>query len=314
MKKIVVFGGGTGTSLILENLKNITSEITVVVSVSDDGKSTGKLREEFNIPAVGDIRKVLSSLSDLPNEYNKFMEYRFDTSSYLNNHALGNLILTSFLNNGYSLKTATDYLSELLKVKHKVLPLSNDYLTLMEETVTGKIIEGQTNINSSAEKCKKLFYKEDVHVLDEVLASINEADLIILSMGSLYTSLLPHLICSEVKESIINSNAKVMYICNALTEPGETDKFTVGKHIEEINKYLGSNVIDVVIANNKMISKDILKDNENTKKKDLVTIDYEKLEKLNIKLIEDELLDIVDNKLIYNSKKLAKLIEKYIKE
>lgn len=314
MKKIVVFGGGTGTSLILENLKSINAEITVVVSVSDDGKSTGKLIKEFNIPAVGDIRKVLSSLSDLPDEYNKFMEYRFKTESDLNNHALGNLILTSFLNQGLSLKTATDYLSKLLNVKHKVLPLSNKRLILMEETVNGNIIEGQTNINSSTEECKRLFYKEKVNVLDEVLTEIKDSDLIILSMGSLYTSLLPHLICNEVKENIINSNAKVMYICNALTEPGETDKFTVGKHIEEINKYLGNNVIDVVIANNKKINKDTLKDNESTKKKDLVTIDYETIEKLNVKLIEDELLDIIENKLIYNSKKLAELIEKYIKE
>ena len=131
MKKIVIFGGGTGTSLILEELKNINCEITVVVTVSDDGASTGRLRKEFNIPAIGDLRKVLSSLSTLPAQYNKFMEYRFTTESDLNNHAIGNLIITSFLNQGYDLKTVTDYLSKLLQVKHKVLPLSNNYLTLI---------------------------------------------------------------------------------------------------------------------------------------------------------------------------------------
>lgn len=314
MKKIVIFGGGTGTSLILNDLKNINCEITAVVTVSDNGSSTGKLRKEFNIPAVGDIRKVLSSLSNLPEEYNKFMEYRFKTESDLNNHAIGNLIITSLLNQGHDLKTVTEYLSDLLHVKHKVLPLSNSYLTLMEETVNNKIIEGQVNINSSTEECKRLFYKEQVQVLPEVLSAIKDADLIILSMGSLYTSLLPHLICDEVKKEIINSKAKVMYVCNTLTEPGETDKFTVFKHIKVINKYLGNNVIDVVIANNKIINKDILEKNEKIKGKDLVTIDYENIKNLNIQLIEDDLLEIIDNKIIYDSKKLANLIEKYVKE
>lgn len=314
MKKIVIFGGGTGTSIILQELKNIKADITAVISVSDDGKSTGKLRKKFNIPAMGDIRKVLSSLSTLPSEYNKFMEYRFTTDNDLNNHAIGNLVLLSLLNQGIDLKTATDYTADLLRVKHKVLPLSNDYLTLMKETKNGKIIEGQSNINLSNEECERIFYKEKPHVLDEVLTSLEEADLIILSMGSLYTSLLPHLICDDVKEKIANSKAKVMYICNALTEPGETDKFTVGKHIEEINKYLGSNVIDVVIANDKILDKEVLIKNESLKKKDLVTIDYENLDKLKVKLIEDNLLDVNNNQIIYNSKKLAEIIKKYIKE
>ena len=313
MKKIVIFGGGTGTSIILKELKNINAQITAVISVSDDGKSTGELRKKFNIPAMGDIRKVLSSLSNLPSEYSEFMEYRFTTDDSLNNHAIGNLVLVSLLNQGIDLKTATDYIADLLHVKHKVLPLSNNCLTLMKETPNGKIIEGQASINLSSDECKRIFYKEKPQVLAEVLTSIKEADLIIFSMGSLYTSLLPHLICDEVKENINSSNAKVIYICNALTEPGETDKFTVGKHIEEIYKYLGNDMIDVVVANNKIIDKEDLIKSKNLKKKDLVTIDYDNLEKLKVKLIEESLIEFKDNQIVYNSKKLTEIIEKYIK-
>ena len=235
-KKIVIFGGGTGLSYALKGLKEFPVDITAVITVSDDGRSTGRLREEFLIPAVGDIRKVLSNLSTLPKELSDIMEYRFDTYSDLNGHPIGSLILTALMQKTGSLKDSIAYLSNLLQVKHTVYPVSEDYLTLMGETVDGKIIEGEAELTNEHTKYKKLFYKEKPHVLKEVLDAVADADLIILSMGSLFTSVLPHLLCDEVVKAINDASAKVMYICNAMTQPGETDDFGVDDHVNVLEQ------------------------------------------------------------------------------
>ena len=146
-KKIVILGGGTGTSFVLKGLKYFPVDITAVITVSDNGSSTGRLRKEFSTPAVGDIRKVLSNLSTLPDEVRDVMEYRLSTYSELNGHALGNLILTSLIRETGSLQTSIKYLSKILDVKHKVLPLSEDCLTLMGETLEGDVIEGEEETN-----------------------------------------------------------------------------------------------------------------------------------------------------------------------
>ena len=311
-KKVVVLGGGTGTSFLLKGLKDFPVDITAVITVSDNGRSTGKLREEFLTPAVGDIRKVLTNLSELPEEIKDIMEYRFETYSDLNGHPLGNLVLTAMLNKTKSLETSIVYLSKLLDVKHKVLPLSEDYLTLMGETVDGEIVEGEDSIPKCNKHYKKLFYKEKPHVTKEVLTAINDADLIILSMGSLYTSILPHLLCEEVITAINNSKANVMYLCNAMTQPGETDNFGVSDHVKELEKYLGSNTIDVVVASNTKVDTEILEKYENEEQKDPVKIDYEKLEEMNIELIEDNLITIVDGMIRHNSLKISSIIFSYL--
>lgn len=311
-KKIVVFGGGTGLSSLLKGLKDFPVDITAVITVSDNGRSTGKLREEFLTPAVGDIRKVLSNLSELPDEIKSIMEYRFQTYSDLDGHPLGNLVLTAMLNKTKSLKTSIEYLSKLLDVKHKVLPLSEDYLTLMGETVDGDIIEGEDNLTHANKSYKRIFYKETPHVEKEVLNSIKEADLIIISMGSLYTSILPHLLCKEVVDGINNSKAKVMYLCNAMTQPGETDNFGVSNHVKVLEKYLGPNTIDVVVASNTKIDKEILKKYETKEQKDPVLIDYENLANMNVELIEENLLITLDNTIRHNSLKLSSIIFSYL--
>lgn len=311
-KKVVVFGGGTGISYLLRGLKDFPLDITAIITVSDNGRSTGKLREEFYTPAVGDIRKVLSNLSELPKEIKNIMEYRFDTYSDLDGHPLGNLVLTAILNQTKSLKTSIEYLSKLLDVKHKVLPLSEDYLTLMGETIDGKIIEGENQVTKSNQKYKRIFYKEKPHVEKEILIKIQEADLIILSMGSLYTSILPHLLCKEVDEEVRKSKAKVMYLCNAMTQPGETDNFGVSDHLKVLEQYLGKNRIDVVVASNTKIDPKILKKYETEEQKDPVLIDYEKIKEMNIELIEDNLLTIENNTVRHNSLKLSSIIFSYL--
>lgn len=311
-KKIVILGGGTGTSFVLKGLKYFPVDITAVITVSDDGSSTGRLRKEFSTPAVGDIRKVLSNLSTLPDEVRDVMEYRLSTYSELNGHALGNLILTSLIRETGSLKTSIEYLSKILDVKHKVLPLSEDFLTLMGETTDGQIIEGEEEITKANKKYKKFFYKEEPHVLPEVIEAIGNADLIILSMGSLYTSVMPHIICKDVVNAIEKTKAKVMYICNAMTQPGETDGFGVSDHVKVLEQYLGKNAIDVVIASNTVIPKDMLKKYETEEQKEQVPIDYENIRKGKFELVEEDLLTTVDGTLKHNSLKLSSVIFSYL--
>ena len=240
------------------------------------------------------------------------MEYRLSTYSDLNGHALGNLILTSLLKETNSFKTSIEYLSKLLQVEHTVLPLSEDSLTLMGETVDGQILEGEESIPKANKKIKRIFYKENPHVCPEIFDKIKEADLIILSMGSLYTSLMPHLICTDVVSAINNSKAKKMYICNAMTQPGETDNFTVNDHINAIENYLGKNTIDAVIATNTKLDKEILDKYSDEEQKDPVIIDYENIKKQNYELLEDDLLTTLDGTIRHDSLKLSSIIFSYL--
>lgn len=311
-KKVVVLGGGTGISYLLRGLKDFPIDITAIITVSDNGSSTGKLRKEFNIPAVGDIRKVITSLSGIDDPIKKMMSYRFSTSSDLNGHAVGNLILTSMLEITGSLKDSINCLSKLLDVKHKVLPISEDSnLILMGVEEDGTIVEGEEQITKAHRKFERICYKEEPKVLPEVVDAIKDADLIIFSMGSLFTSILPNIICKQVKEAINDSKAPLMYLCNAVTQPGETDNFTVSDHVKMLNSYLDRD-IDVVIASNTKISKEMAKKYETEEQKEPVEIDYENIEKVGVELIEGDLLTIDDNTLKHDSLKLSSLIFSYL--
>lgn len=239
-KKVVVFGGGTGIGNLLEGLKLFPVDITAVISVSDNGSSTGKLREEFHMPAIGDIRKAIVSLANIDTNIKNLLSYRFETYSDLNGHPIGNLILTGMYNITGNLKQSVETLCDFLNVKSKVLPLSEDNLTLIGKTITGEEVKGESQITSCNKKFKNFYYEKEPKVLPEVIESVKNADLIIFSMGSLYTSILPHILCKELITAIDESNCKVMYTCNAVTQPGETDHFKVSHHIKVLNKYLGT--------------------------------------------------------------------------
>ena len=306
-KKVVVLGGGTGMSFLLTGLKDFPVDITAVITVSDNGRSTGKLRREFNMPAVGDIRKVITNLSSIDSDIKEMLEYRFSTTSDLNGHAVGNLILTSLFNITGSLKDSIDSLSKLLDVRHRVLPISEEAdLTLMGKTVEGDVIEGEEQITESRRKFKKIYYKKEPKVLDEVLDAIEEADLIIFSMGSLYTSILPNIICKEIKKALNESKAPIMYLCNAMTQPGVSD------HVKLLNNYLDKRKVDVVIASNTKIDPEIVKIYETEEQKDQVVIDHDELKKLDIDLIESDMLTVIDGVIRHNSLKLSSCIFSYL--
>lgn len=312
-KKVVVLGGGTGMSFLLKGMKDFPIDITAVITVSDNGRSTGKLRKEFNSPAVGDIRKVITNLSSIDPAVKKMLEYRFNTSSDLNGHAVGNLMLISLIDITGSLKDAIKALSTILDVKHKVLPISEESdLTLIGKDINNNIIEGEEQITKAHTKLKQIYYKKEPKVEEDVLKAISEADLVIFSMGSLYTSILPNVMCKDVKSALIKSKAPIMYLCNAVTQPGETEKFSVSDHVKLINKYLEKRKVDVVIASNTKLKEDIVKKYETEEQKDPVKIDYENLRKIDVELIEADLVTILDNTLRHNSMKLSSLIFSYL--
>lgn len=311
-KKVVVLGGGTGLSTLLMGLKEFPLDISAVVSVSDDGSSTGRLREEFNIPAVGDLRRVLVSLSETEPLFENLLNYRFSTTSDLNGHTVGNLLLAAATDITGNMSDGINTVSQVLNLKGEVLPLTEDNVVLMGEMEDGTIVEGEHNITMSPLVIKNVFYKEKPRVSPGVIKAIREADLVILSMGSVFTSIIPNLICAEVQEALQKSSAKIMYVCNIMTQPGETDNFSVSHHIKLLNKYLDSRKIDVAIINNGKISKDLIKKYETLEQKDPVYYDIEQVEHLNTEIISSNFIIVKDGNIRHDYKKLAAYIFIYL--
>lgn len=310
MKKVVVFGGGTGMSTLLKGLKMFPLDITAVVSVSDDGKSTGRLRKEFNTVAVGDLRRIIVSLSETEPLVEELLNYRFKTSSDLDGHTIGNLLLTALNNIAGSMSEGIEKSCKILKLKGTVLPLTEDYAILMSKMEDGTIIEGEHNITKANKKIDRVFYKEEVSINKKVLQKIDEADLIIFSMGSLYTSLIPNLLSKDIIKAIDNSNAKIMYICNMMTQPGETDCFKVSDHIRVINEYLNLKKVEIVVANKGVISKKILEKYSTLEQKDQVELDRKNIK--NVKLITGDYVTVDNNVIRHKVDKLSLDIYGYL--
>ena len=312
MKKVTIFGGGTGMSTLLKGLKEFPLDITSVVSVCDDGKSTGKLRKEFNIPAMGDIRKVMVSLSETEPLMEKLLNYRFSSNSELNEHTVGNLLLTAGTQITGNLSDGIKSISKVLNLKGKVIPFSEDNIVLSAIMEDGSIVNGEHFITNSPLKVKKVYYEKEPEICDEVFNSIDESDLIILSMGSLYTSIIPNLLSKKIIEKLDKTSAKIMYVCNMVTQPGETDDFSVKDHIAYLEKYLGKGSIDIVIANNEVISSNLANKYATLEQKDPVILDMHEFDDSDIYVIQDKLFTTPDGVYRHDSLKTGYLIFSYL--
>ena len=307
MKKIVVFGGGTGLSCVLSGLKLFPLDVTTVIAVSDNGSSTGVLKEELNIPAVGDIGKVLLSMANVDQDFVDLLGYRFSKEGSLHNHPVRNIMLAALIDTKGSLTDATKYMAKLLNVKGTVLPLTEEKVELVGEGEEGSFF-GEECVSANIKDIKRLYYDHDVKICTEVKEKILGADLIIFSPGSLYTSVLPHLLAKEVVDTLKVAKAPLMYISNLVTQPGETDGYNVEDHIDVLNHYLKDRKIDIVVANNGIVDERIRRKYLDTEGKEIVTLEGVK----DTKVIADDIFSIEDERIRHDALKTAYLVFSYM--
>lgn len=253
--KIVVIGGGTGLPIILKKLKERGADVTGIVTVADDGGSSGMLRNTFNTIPPGDIRNVLVALSDMPERQKRIFQYRFQSEgSVLDNHPIGNLIIQAAADVEGNIYKAIQVLSKMMLCDGHVYPSSEVPLTLHARYTDGTVASGESVI---AQEDKKIDYvavsnSEEgypVQVGRKVVSSIKEADLVVLGPGSLYTSILPNLMIPDLGQAVIDTKAQVVYICNIMTQLGETEEFSDAEHIKVLHRHLNSQFIDTSLVN-----------------------------------------------------------------
>jgi len=305
--KIAVIGGGTGLSSILRGLKKFPIDITAIVTVADDGSSSGSLREELDMPPPGDVRNVLVALSEAEPLVNELFQYRFEEGSGLAGHPIGNLLLAAMTKITGNFATAVGNLSDVLNVRGRILPVCNKALCLCAEYEDGGTATGESNI-ASDKKIKRVYYQEPCSALEEAVKAVKEADLVVLAPGSLYTSIIPNLLFSEMIHAIKNTRAKFVYCCNIMSQPGETTSFTVSEHIKSIEDHVGFGFIDSVLVNDGKIKSDILQryidDNAN-----IIEIDRSILDEMGVNVIQSRMIDYNDaNEVRHDSKKVAAMI------
>lgn len=304
MKKLIVFGGGTGLSCLLSGIKQFPVDVTTVITVSDNGSSTGVLKRELDIPAVGDVGKVLISMANVDEDFVRLLSYRFSKDGSLYNHPVRNIMLAALIDIKGSLSEATNTMSRLLNIKGTVLPLTEEKVELIGKNGK-KEYYGQVAVSQNAKNIRKLDYDHSIHISEKVIETIREADLIVFSPGSLYTSILPHLLSKDVRAALKAARAPILYVCNIVTQPGETDGYSVGDHVQVLNRYLDGRQIDVVLANNAMPSAETADHYFRTEGKEPVRIDRSRLEELGVELMEDSLLNMENGVIRHNAMKTA---------
>lgn len=307
--KIVAVGGGTGLSMLLKGVKRITNNITAIVTVGDDGGSSGRLREEMGILPPGDIRNCIAALADDEDLVTKLFQYRFKTGEGLEGHSFGNLFLSALVAITGDMVSAVRESSNVLSIRGRVLPSTLDDMKLVAEMEDGRIINGESNIPEAKGKVKKLFTDpENCRPLPEAIEAIKEADLIILGPGSLYTSVIPNLLIKEISQEIAKSSAKKIYVCNIMTQPGETDDYSVASHVNTIISHADSkDIMEAVLIN------DSLPDNlaEKYKLADSfpVKLDTENVKATGVKIVSKKLIEESKEGLVrHSSNRVARAI------
>ncbi|MGV3043073.1 gluconeogenesis factor YvcK family protein [Staphylococcus rostri] len=256
--KLVLIGGGTGLSVLARGLRSFPIDITAIVTVADDGGSTGKIRHEMDIPAPGDVRNVLAALSDAEPTLEQLFQYRFEEDK-ISGHSLGNLLIAAMTNITHDFGHAVKELSKILNIKGRVIPSTVSSVALHAEMEDGEIVIGESSIPKKHKKIKRVFLEPaDAEPMNEAVEALRDADLIVLGPGSLYTSVISTLCVNGISKALVESDAKKLYVSNIMTQPGETDDYTVVDHIDAIHQQLGRNVLDFVIANELKFDEKIL--------------------------------------------------------
>lgn len=308
MKKIVVIGGGTGLSNLLAGLKKHTDHLSAVVTMTDDGYSTGKLRRDLGILPPGDIRQCLAALANDESLVTKMFQYRFDKGRGISGHSLGNLLLVALSNITGSFQEAVHQASHILAIKGKVLPSTLKEVDLKAKLADGREIVGQYNISKEGHKSpiKRVYLKPaQAKANPEVIYEIQNADIIIIGPGSLYTSVIPNLLISEISKAVIKSKAKKIYIANIATERGETENYSIEDHIKALVKHSDPKVFDICLVNEHIVNED--EDSGELGKIKNITTDVKKIGRY--KIIKADLVN-PEKPLYHDREKLAEEILK----
>jgi len=309
--KVVIIGGGKGLSNILSGLKEYTSNITSIVSTFDDGGSTGRLMQQMDILPPGDIRKSVIALSESGPVMESLLTYRF-TDGKVDNHSLGNLFIAALTEITGSFPEAIQKMSDIFNVRGKILPVTIGKAKLCAGLENGEIVVGENNIRprvlESKSKIKQIFLKDsEVTPADGVIESIRNADVVVIGPGSLYTSVACNFLVNDLGKAIMQTKAKKIFISNLMNEPGETLGYTLAKHVNEIERYIGKHVIDYCICNNGEITKEMIKD-FNQGASTPVTIDLENIQNRAISIIQEDLVVTAPNAILHDNHRVAEII------
>nr|MBO2494976.1 YvcK family protein [Clostridia bacterium] len=316
--KVVAIGGGTGLSTLLRGLKLYTPNITAVVTVADDGGSSGMLRQDLGILPPGDIRNCILALANVEPIMERLLQYRFKEGS-LKGQNLGNLLIAAMVDIAGGFVNAIKGVSSVLAVTGRVLPVSLENVHLVATLEDGTVIHGESRIPDEQIK-KNSPIKEismdnpDCRALPDVIKAIEEADIVVLGPGSLYTSIIPNIIVKEVAQALRQSQALKIYVCNVMTQPGETTGYSVVDHVNAIIKHGGADIIDVVLVNRSNFPDELLKKYRLEGAEPVDCSDLHKLRDMGIKYVQADLSDFSRSLIRHNPQKLAYEIIKIAQE
>ncbi|KRK18746.1 transporter [Loigolactobacillus coryniformis subsp. torquens DSM 20004 = KCTC 3535] len=309
---MVVIGGGTGLPVILKSLHKQNTDITAVVTVADDGGSSGAIRNYVNVVPPGDIRNVLVALSNLPQLYLDIFQYRFNSDdSFLAGHAIGNLIIAALSEMRSGIFGAVQELSNMMEIDGHVYPASDDPLVLNAHFSDGTELAGEAEITAAGKSIDRVWVTpaDPTHAapqaVDEVIAAIMDADTVVLGPGSLFTSILPNLMISNVGEAVRQTKADVTYVCNIMTQKGETEHFTDADHVRVLAKHLGSQFVNTVLVNTEPVPPNYMDHQKYDEYLVQVEHDFKGLRELGCRVISDNFLSLHDRGVFHDGDKVA---------
>ncbi|MGY0693565.1 gluconeogenesis factor YvcK family protein [Virgibacillus sp. FSP13] len=305
---VVVIGGGTGMPVLLRGLKDLPINLTALVTVADDGGSTGRLRSEMAIPAPGDIRNVIAALSDAEPMLLDLFQHRFANGNGLSGHSMGNLLLAAMTSLTGDFYTGIKEICRVLNVKGNIYPISNESMSLHAEMDDGSIVSGESSIPLAHKKIKQVFLEpQPVKPLPNAVRAIEQADLVVISPGSLYTSIMPNLIIPQIDVALREAKGNVVYVCNVMTQAGETTGYTASDHVQAIHDHIGEGCVDSIVVHNEPISETVreIYAEENA---DPVVYDTDQLLAMNLQIVEGDIIDHSQATLRHDTNKIAALL------
>ncbi|TAM40229.1 YvcK family protein [bacterium] len=312
--RIVALGGGTGLSVLLSGLKAYSSNISAVVTVADDGGSSGRLRQQFDVLPPGDIRNCLVALADAPVLMRDLFQFRFDKNSEFSGHSFGNLFLTVMTRLTGDFEKAIKETSKVLALRGQVIPSTLDNVKLVAHYQDGSTVVGENLIPKEMKPINRVTLSpERPSATPDALRAVKEAQIIVLGPGSLYTSIIPNLLIKEITQAVAESGAIKVYVCNVMTQPGETDNYSVSDHVRALSSHSLPRILDYCLVNNGEVPQEVLK-RYSKQNSQLVVNDRKKVESMGYRVVEDDFTMVQDGVIRHDSEKLARIILSFIEE